>query len=96
LTHWDSAFFVSSDSQGGGEDDAVAITRDDYTAAELKQVVARTHEGDAARPMLALAHAMDGIRTVKRRALRNRPQILRDWVHRYNGEGLAGLFDRVL
>jgi transposase len=22
-------------------------------------------------------------------------QILRDWVHRYNGEGLAGLFDRV-
>ena len=70
---------------------AVAITRDDYTAAELSQIAARTHEGDAARRMLALAHVMDGRSRGEVAALCGMDrQILRDWVHRYNGEGLAG------
>jgi len=70
---------------------AVAITRDDYTAAELSQIAARTHEGDAARRMLALAHVMDGRSRGEAAALCGMDrQILRDGVHRYNGEGLAG------
>ena len=74
---------------------AVAITRTDYTAVELRRSAARTHDGDAARRMLALAHVMDGrSRGEAARLCGMDRQTLRDWVHRYNGEGLAGLFDR--
>lgn len=74
---------------------AVAITRKDYTAAELRQVAARTHDGDAARRMLALAHVMDGRSRAAAAMLCGMDrQTLRDWVHRYNAEGLVGLFDR--
>jgi transposase len=75
---------------------AVAITRGDYTAAELRQIAARTHEGDAARRTLALAHVMDGRSRGEGAALCGMDrQILRDWVHRYNGEGFGRAFDRV-
>jgi transposase len=74
---------------------AVAITRRDYTAGELRQIAARTHEGDAARRMLALAHVLDGLSRGAAAVLCGMDrQTLRDWVHRYNAEGLAGLFDR--
>jgi transposase len=46
--------------------------------------------------MLALAHVMDGRSRGETATLCGMDrQILRDWVHRYNVEGLAGLFDRV-
>jgi transposase len=45
--------------------------------------------------MLALAHVMDGRSRGEAAALCGMDrQTLRDWVHRYNAEGLAGLFDR--
>jgi transposase len=73
----------------------VAITRKDYTATKLRQVAGRTHDGDAARRMLALAHVMDGrSRTEAAMLCGMDRQTLRDWVHRYNAEGLVGLFDR--
>jgi transposase len=74
---------------------AVAITRTDYTAAELRRMAARTQNGNAARRMLALAHVLDGRSRGEAAALCGMDrQTLRDWVHRYNAEGLAGLFDR--
>jgi transposase len=74
---------------------AVAITRTEYTAAELRGVAARTHDGDAARRMLALAHVLDGrSRGEAARLCGMDRQTLRDWAHRYNAEGLTGLFDR--
>src|SRR5207253_4951292 len=52
---------VSSDSAREGEMPAgVAITREDYTAAELRRAAARTDDANAARRMLALAQVMDG------------------------------------
>src|SRR5262245_40985298 len=74
---------------------AIAITRKEYTAAELRRIAARTHDGDAARRMLALAHVLDGrSRGEAARLCGMDRQTLRDWVHRYNAEGLAGLVDR--
>jgi transposase len=74
---------------------AVAITRKDYTAGQLRRTAARTHDGDAARRMLALAHVLDGCSRGEAAALCGMDrQTLRDWAHRYNVEGLAGLFDR--
>lgn len=74
---------------------AVAIARTDYSAAELRRIAARTHDGDAARRMLALAHVLDGRSRGEAATLCGMDrQTLRDWVHRYNAEGLAGLFDR--
>jgi len=74
---------------------AVAITRNDYTAAELRRVAARSKDADAARRMLALAHVLDGGSRGEASALCGMDrQTLRDWVHRYNAEGLEGLCDR--
>jgi transposase len=74
---------------------AVAMTRKDYTAADLRRIAGRTPDGDAARRMLALAHVMDGRSRGEGAMLCGMDrQTLRDWVHRYNAEGLAGLFDR--
>ncbi len=74
---------------------AVAITRKDYTAAELRRAATRTKDADAARRTLALAHVMDGKSRGEAAAVCGMDrQTLRDWVHRYNAEGLDGLSDR--
>jgi transposase len=71
----------------------VRITRQDHSAAALRTEAARARDANAARRMLALAlegHARD---EAARLTGMDR-QALRDWVHRYNPEGLAGLVDR--
>lgn len=74
---------------------AVAITRMEYDAADLRQAAARSRDADAARRMLALALVLDGRpRTEAAQTCGMDRQTLRDWVHRYNVEGLAGLSDR--
>jgi transposase len=74
---------------------AVAITRKDYTAAELRRAATHTGDSNAARRMLALALVLEG-KTRGEAAVSCGMdwQILRDWVHRYNAEGLQGLADR--
>ncbi|MGN6175097.1 MAG: helix-turn-helix domain-containing protein [Streptosporangiaceae bacterium] len=57
---------------------AVEITRRELSAAALRRAAARSRDAKAARRMLAIALVLDG-------------QSLRDWVHRYNAEGLIGL-----
>jgi len=71
---------------------AIAITRKDLTAAEMRAASARSRDAQAARRMLALALVLDGVdrKTAAETCGMDR-QTLRDWVHRYNAEGLAGL-----
>ena len=73
----------------------VGITRRDLTASELRAAAGREKEGAAARRMLALAMVLDGSdrKTAAETCGMDR-QTLRDWVHRYNAEGLRGLHDR--
>jgi transposase len=74
---------------------AVAITRGDYTAQGLRDAAKRTGDADAARRMLALALVLEGqSRTQAASFCGMDRQILCDWVHRYNAEGLAGLVNR--
>ena len=74
---------------------AVAISRTELDAAGLRQAAARAKDADAARRMLALALVLDGRpRTEAARSCGMDRQTLRDWVHRYNAQGLAGLSDR--
>jgi transposase len=74
---------------------AIAITRRDLTAGELRAAAARTKDAGAARRMLAIALVLDGAdRRTAAEACGMDRQTLRDWVHRYNAEGLAGLANR--
>lgn len=74
---------------------AVAITRDEHDAASLRRAASSSRDADAARRMLALALILDGRPRSEAASLCGMDrQTLRDWVHRYNAEGLAGLSDR--
>ena len=74
---------------------AIAITRRDLTAAELRTEAGRTKDARSARRMLALALVLEGKdRTTAAETCGMDRQTLRDWVHRYNAEGLAGLANR--
>ena len=73
----------------------VAVTRRELSAAELRREAVRCREAAAARRMLALALVLEGSsREAAARAAGMDRQTLRDWVHRYNADGLAGLHDR--
>jgi len=71
---------------------AISITRLDLTAWELRKAASGEKDGAASRRMLALALVLDGMdrKTAAETCGMDR-QTLRDWVHRYNAEGLAGL-----
>lgn len=71
---------------------AIAITRKDLTATELRSAAARSRDAQASRRMLSLALVLEGVdrKTAAETCGMDR-QTLRDWVHRYNADGLAGL-----
>src|SRR3982751_5243746 len=73
----------------------IAITRRELGADGLRREAARCRDAKAARRMLALALVLEGSSRAEaaRHAGMDR-QTLRDWVHRYNAEGLPGLRDR--
>ena len=73
----------------------IAITRRELSAGELRREAKRCRDAPASRRMLALALVLEGCsrEDAARHAGMDR-QTLRDWVHRYNAEGLAGLRDR--
>ena len=71
---------------------AVAITRLDLTAGELRRAARKEKNSTVARRILALALVLEG--SDRKKAAEScgmDRQTLRDWVHRYNAEGLAGL-----
>jgi transposase len=73
----------------------VAVTRRELDAGGLRREAGRCRDARAARRMLALALVLEGAsRAEAARAAGMDRQTLRDWVHRYNEEGLAGLRDR--
>ncbi|HJX27944.1 MAG TPA: IS630 family transposase [Thermoanaerobaculia bacterium] len=74
---------------------AVEIMRRELSAAALRQAAARSRDANAARRMLAIALVLDGhSREDAAASCGMDRQTLRDWVHRYNAEGLAGLANR--
>lgn len=74
---------------------AVEIARQDLTPAQLRAAAGRAKDGRAARRMLAIALVLEGTnRTTAAQTCGMDRQTLRDWVHRYNAEGLAGLVNR--
>lgn len=73
---------------------AVVMTRQDLTAAALRRHAGRCRDGRVACRALAMAHILDGATRAEAAAACGMDrQTLRDWVHRYNADGLAGLRD---
>jgi len=73
----------------------VAITRTEHNATELRRAATATSDAAAARRMLAIALVLEGHpRAEAARQCGMDRQTLRDWVHRYNAQGLEGLSDR--
>jgi transposase len=73
----------------------VKITRRDHSAQELRREAVRASDPIVASRILALALVLEGHRRTEAARLCGMDrQTLRDWVHRYNAEGLAGLSDR--
>src|SRR3954447_16563480 len=73
----------------------VAITRRELGTVEPRREAKRCRDAAAARRMLALALVLEGAsREEAARVAGMDRQTLRDWVHRYNAEGLPGLRDR--
>ena len=73
----------------------LAITRVELSATDLRAAARRTQDSDQARRLLALALVLEGSsRTEAARAAGMDRQTLRDWVVRFNDEGVDGLRDR--
>jgi len=73
----------------------VNIACEDNTAQDLRMAAGNVRDGKVARRLLAIALVLDGAsrKTASESCGMNR-QTLRDWVHRYNAEGIDGLANR--
>jgi transposase len=70
----------------------VEITRTEYSASELRGVAGKVKDAAVVRRLLALALVLEGhSRETAAAASGMTRQTLRDWVHRYNAHGVAGL-----
>jgi len=75
--------------------ESIAITRTDYTVTELRASAATCDDGAQVRRIIALALTLEGrSRTQAAEQCGMQRQTLRDWVHRYNEEGISGLITR--
>ena len=74
---------------------AIEITYQNLSISGLRAAAARTADAKQARRLLAIAMVLDGhSRRLAAQAGGMDRQTLRDWVIRYNADGLAGLADR--
>ncbi len=74
----------------------IEITKLEYSAADLRRLASREKRGEVVRRLLALAMILEGHSRTEAAEMNGMDrQTLRDWVHRYNAEGLAGLISRV-
>lgn len=73
----------------------IEITRTELSASELRALAGKSGDGGVVRRLLAIALVLEG-RCREEAASQNgmTRQTLRDWVHRYNAEGAAGLRSR--
>ena len=74
---------------------AVAVTRSELTPAQLRSAACGSEEPAQVRRLLAIALVLEGMprRQAAEQCGMDR-QTLRDWVHRYNEGGVAGLRSR--
>ena len=73
----------------------VAITRTDVSASQLRAAAKRARQPAVVRRILALALVLEGAdRASAAKSCGMDRQTLRDWVHRYNSGGVAGLADK--
>jgi transposase len=74
---------------------ALAITRTELSSEDLRQAARRSKDTAQSRRLLALALVLEGqTRTTAAHAAGMDRQTLRDWVIRYNEDGIDGLRDR--
>src|ERR1700674_2282414 len=74
---------------------AIEISRDEHSASALRELAARTRDGAVVRRLLGMALILEGHpREAAARLSGMERQTLRDWAHRYNAEGVAGLSSR--
>ena len=74
---------------------AVKVTRYEMMALDLRTAAGRVKDSKVSRRMLAIALVLEG--TCPKAAAEScgmDRQTLRDWVHRYNAEGIEGLSNR--
>ena len=75
----------------------IAITRMELTAVEVRTAAGRSKDARAARRILAIALVLEGVdRATAAETCGMDRQTLRDWVHRYNADGLFGLMNRTV
>lgn len=75
--------------------EALTVTRADLTAAQMRLVAGGCRDAAQVRRLLALALVLEGrSRTAAAEQSGMQRQTLRDWVHRYNAEGVEGLKSR--
>jgi transposase len=75
---------------------AVGVTRSDCTALELRHHASKCADGAQVRRLLALALVLEGRSRGEAAAQSGMDrQTLRDWIHRYNAEGVEGLKSRL-
>jgi len=73
----------------------VVVTRTEHTAADLRRLAGQSDDAAMARRWLALAMILDGCKREDAARLAGMDrQALRDWVHRYNADGVPGLANR--
>src|SRR3954468_20724750 len=74
---------------------AVAVTRSELTPAQLRAAACASEEPAQVRRLLAIALVLEGMPRQQAAAQCGMDrQTLRDWVHRYNEDGVAGLRSR--
>lgn len=72
----------------------IEVTRLELSASKLRRLASRSQDGRVTCRALAIAHVLEGSsRAAAAAACGMDRQTLRDWVHRYNDEGLDGLSD---
>ena len=73
------------------------ITRMELTAVEVRRAAGRSKDARAACRILAIALVLEGVdRATAAETCGMDRQTLRDWVHRYNADGLFGLVNRTV
>lgn len=73
----------------------VAVSRTEHSPAALREMASRTKDSAVARRLQAIALVLEGYsREEAARVNGMQRQTLRDWVHRYNEHGVAGLSSR--
>ena len=74
---------------------AVAVTRRDLTSGQLRAAACASEEPAQARRLLAMSLVLEDVpRQQAAEQCGMDRQTLRDWVHRYNEDGVAGLRSR--